>query len=179
MTFPPEPPQQPFADAQPSTPAGPPPGWYDDPSGSGQQRWWDGTQWGMLAADQAFGQSQAVAYSGVTATNPVSEQTGLAMATHLLAIFTGFIGPLIIWFVARDDQPFVKHHAAEALNFQIVLLIAGFITGALMLVLIGFLLLPVLIIGAIVLEIMAAVAANRGEWYRYPLNLRLVPGAQG
>jgi uncharacterized Tic20 family protein len=37
----------------------------------------------------------------------------------------------------------------------------------------------VVLIGAFVLEIVAAVAANRGEWYRYPVNLRLVPGAVG
>lgn len=179
MTFPPEPPQQPFTASEPPAPAGPPPGWYDDPAGSGQQRWWDGTQWGAVAGDQGFEQSQAVAYSGATAISPVSEQTGLAAATHLLAIFTGFIGPLIIWFVARDDQPFVKHHAAEALNFQIVLLIASIISGLLILVLVGLLLLPLVLIGALVLEIMAAMAANRGEWYRYPINWRLVPGAQG
>jgi uncharacterized Tic20 family protein len=48
-----------------------------------------------------------------------------------------------------------------------------------MLVLIGFLLLPVVLIGAFVLEVMASIAANRGEWYRFPVSLRLVPGAQG
>ena len=47
------------------------------------------------------------------------------------------------------------------------------------LLLIGFLLLPVVLIGAFVLEVLAAIAANRGEWYRFPINLRLVPGAQG
>jgi hypothetical protein len=26
-------------------PAGPPPGWYADPGGSGKRRWWDGTNW--------------------------------------------------------------------------------------------------------------------------------------
>jgi hypothetical protein len=30
---------------QPSTAAGPQPGWYWDPSGYSQFRWWDGTQW--------------------------------------------------------------------------------------------------------------------------------------
>ena len=45
--------------------------------------------------------------------------------------------------------------------------------------LIGLILLPVVLIAALVLEVMAAIAANRGEWYRFPVNLRLVPGAQG
>ena len=81
--------------------------------------------------------------------------------------------------MARPDQPFVKHHAAEALNFQITVTIAAFVSALLMLVLVGFLLLPVVLIGAFVLEVLAAIAANRGEWYRFPINLRLVPGAQG
>jgi len=41
-------------------------------------------------------------------------------------------------------------------------------------VLVGFVILAVVGIGALVLEIMAAVAASRFEWYRYPLTLRLV-----
>ena len=103
----------------------------------------------------------------------------MATLTQVLPIFTGFLGPLIIWFIARPDQPFVKHHAAEALNFQITVTIAAIVSGLLVLVLIGLILLPVVVIGALVLQIMAAIAANRGEWYRFPVNLRLVPGAQG
>ena len=41
-------------------------------------------------------------------------------------------------------------------------------------VLIGALLLPVVFTGALVFAILAAVAANRHELYRYPVNWRLV-----
>ena len=112
-------------------------------------------------------------------TGSATDEQGLATLAQVLAIFTGFLGPLVIWFMARPDQPFVKHHAAEALNFQITVTIAAFVSALLMLVLVGFLLLPVVLIGAFVLEVLAAIAANRGEWYRFPINLRLVPGAQG
>ena len=145
-----------------------PAGWYPDPSGSGQQRWWDGEQWGIVAASNSPQQP-----------GTFDDEKGMATLVQVLAIFTGFLGPLIIWFMAKPEQPFVKHHAAEALNFQITVTIAAFVSGLLMLVLIGFLLLPVVLIGALVLEVMAALAANRGEWYRFPINLRLVPGAQG
>jgi len=47
------------------------------------------------------------------------------------------------------------------------------------LILIGLLLLPILFVLGIVFPILAAVAANRGEWYRYPVSIRLVPGAAG
>ena len=150
-------------------PSSPPPGWYPDPSGDGQQRWWDGAQWGIVASSPT-----APAVPG-----SLDDQRGMAALAQVLAIFTGFLGPLVIWFMARPDQPFVKHHAAESLNFQITVTIAAFVSALLILVLIGIVLLPVVLIGAFVLEIMAAVAANRGEWYRYPVNLRLVPGAVG
>jgi hypothetical protein len=139
-----------------------PAGWYPDPNG--QLRWWDGQQWGQVAQGQA----------PATSMDPKT----LAMLAQLLGIFS-FLGPLIIYLVNGDKDPFVRHHSAEALNFQITLLIGYLTSVALMLVLIGFLTFFVVWIGGLVFMIMATIAANRGEWYRYPINLRLVPGAIG
>jgi uncharacterized Tic20 family protein len=151
-----------------------PPGWYADPSGT--TRWWDGTQWGQVAAPSNV--PAAVPY-GVPAPAGVAEERGMATLVHVLGIFTGFLGPLVVYLVARADQPFTKHHAAEELNFQITLFIAYVVSFVLMLVLIGFVTFLVTWIGSIVLMIMASLAANRGEWYRYPVNIRLVSGAVG
>lgn len=108
------------------------------------------------------------------------EDRNLAMLCHLLAIFTGFLGPLVLWLVKKDSSPFLDHHGREALNFQITLLLAmtclGAATFILMFILIGLVLVPVLIlvpILALVAEILAAVAAQKGEWFRYPCCLRL------
>jgi uncharacterized Tic20 family protein len=147
-----------------------PPGWY--PDGSGQQRWWSGSEWGQAAAGQpTAGQPPAAASS----TDPKT----LAMLAQLLGIVTGFLGPLIIYLVNGEKDPFVRHHSAEALNFQITLFIAYMASAVLILVLIGLVLLPVIWIVSLVFMIQATIAANRGEWYRYPINLRLVPGAVG
>jgi uncharacterized Tic20 family protein len=135
-------------------------------------RWWDGQQWGQLA-DQVPAQTPAAAGGSV------SDAKTMAMLAQLLGIFTGFLGPLIIYLINGEKDPFVRHHSAEALNFQITLVIAYIVSFVLMLVLIGFVLFFVVWIGSIVLMIMATIAANRGEWYRYPFNLRLVPGAVG
>jgi uncharacterized Tic20 family protein len=143
-----------------------PPGWYPDQSG--QMRWWDGQQWGQAAQPQA----QATGGGG---TDPKT----MAMLAQLLGIFTGFLGPLIIYLINGEKDPYVRHHSAEALNFQITLFIGYLASFALMLVLIGFITFFVVWIGGLVLMIMATMAANRGEWYRYPINLRLVPGAVG
>lgn len=34
-----------MTDVAPANPSGPPAGWYDDPDGSGRQRWYDGGTW--------------------------------------------------------------------------------------------------------------------------------------
>lgn len=143
-----------------------PPGWY--PDGSGGTRWWDGQNWGAPAAVPT-----------PAASAPVSDPKTMAMLCHLLGIFTGFLGPLIMYLVYGERDPFVRHHAAESLNFQITLTIGFVICFVLAFVLIGFLLLPVLIVGGLVFEIIGCLRANAGEWWRYPINLRLVPGAQG
>ena len=138
----------------------PPPGWYPDPSG--QQRWWDGQQWGQAA--------------GPPPTSSTDPKT-MAMLAHALAIVAGFLAPLIIYLVYGNQDPFIRHHSAESLNFQITVLLAVLVSAALICVFVGIILLPVVVIGALVFEIMAAMAANRGEWYRYPINIRMVSGA--
>lgn len=105
--------------------------------------------------------------------------TNMAMLCHLLAIFTGFIGPLVIWLVKKDDAPFVDDHGKEALNFQITVLIAMLVSGLLAFACIGFVLMPVvwvvdIIFCIIIFCIIAAVKASRGEAYRYPLAIRFV-----
>ena len=70
----------------------------------------------------------------------------MALLAHILGIFTYFIGPLVIWLVNKDnaDKGFIVDQAKEALNFQITLAIAGIVSMILMIVAIGFLLLPVI-----------------------------------
>lgn len=103
------------------------------------------------------------------------------MLCHLLAIFTGFLGPLILWLVKKDASPFVDFHGKEALNFQITLLIVttvlGTLAAVLMIVFIGIILIPVIalvVLAAVILEIIACLAASRGEFYQYPFNIRFI-----
>ena len=158
-------------EGQPS-PSGPPPGWY--PDGQGAQRWWDGRQWTEHVAA-----ALVPVAPDATGTGAGTDPRTLAMLAHLLGLLTGFVGPLILYLMNGEKDAFVRHHAAESLNFQITLSIAAVASAFAMLLLIGFLLLPVVIIGGIVLQIVGAVKANAGEWWRYPVNLRLVPGARG
>ena len=110
--------------------------------------------------------------------SPESRQWG--MFAHLAALagfiipFGNLIGPLIIWQVKKDEMPFVADQGKESLNFQITVTIAAIVCVVLMVVLIGALLLPLVGLAALVFIVIAAVKANQGEAYRYPVTLRLI-----
>lgn len=96
----------------------------------------------------------------------------MAMLIHVTAIFTGFIGPLIVWLIKKDESPFVDRHGKTALNFQFTLLIAYFVSAILVLILIGILTFLACLIMGFVFPIIAALAANKGQEYTYPLAIK-------
>ncbi len=103
----------------------------------------------------------------------MKEDAGLAAATHVLGLITGFLAPLIIYLV-KTEEGLVRDQAREALNFQITVIIASIISFILMAVVVGFIILPIVIILDIIFCIKGAVSANKGEKYRYPINIRLI-----
>ncbi len=90
----------------------------------------------------------------------------------ILAIFIGFIGPLIFFIIAKD-KPFVYRHSAQALALQIVVAVSYIVAMILMVVLIGLLLLPVVGLFHLIICIMGAMAANKGDEYDPPLTSAL------
>lgn len=114
---------------------------------------------------------------GAYATGPLmsdSDQRMWATLGHVSGILFGFLGPLVIFLVMKDKGHFIRNQSLEALNFQITVTIAMIVSAILIIVLIGIVLMLAVGVAALVLMIMAAIAANRGEEYRYPLTLRLV-----
>ena len=97
-----------------------------------------------------------------------------AMLCHLLAIFTGFIAPLIIWLLKKDEDPFIDNQGKEALNFQITVCIAMVVAALLSFACIGIILMPAVGIADVVFCIIASIKANSGQAYRYPLCIRLI-----
>lgn len=106
--------------------------------------------------------------------NSATDEKGIAALTHASGILFGFIVPLVVWLIKKDQSPYLADQAKEALNFQITVTIGYFASGVLMAVLIGFLLFPLIMLANLILCIMAAVKTNNGETYRYPLTLRLI-----
>ena len=103
-----------------------------------------------------------------------SDDKNIVVLTHLGGILFSFLPGLIVWLLKKDDSPYIAENAREALNFQITLMIAYFISWILAFILIGFALVLLLWLANIILSIMAAVATSKGESYRYPLALRLI-----
>ena len=104
----------------------------------------------------------------------------LAMFAHL-STFSGYIvpfgniiAPIVFWQIKKDTMPYVVDQAKEALNFQISVLIYGVVIGVAACILIGFALIPLIFIFDIVFTIIAALKANEGIQYRYPLTFRFV-----
>ncbi len=103
-----------------------------------------------------------------------------AMFSHLSS-FVGLIlplgniiSPLIMWQVKKEEYLFASEQAKECLNFQISILIYLFVSFILCFILIGIPLLFGFLIFDIVLTIIAAIAANEGKAYRYPLTIRFI-----
>ncbi|WP_285116868.1 DUF4870 domain-containing protein [Leifsonia sp. fls2-241-R2A-40a] len=87
-------------------------------------------------------------------------------------ILFNWIPALIGYLVLKDRGPFVRAHTATALNFQITIFIAYIVGGILSIVFIGFFIIIAAWVINIVFSIIAAVKANQGEYYTYPLAIR-------
>ena len=88
-------------------------------------------------------------------TPPSAEARQWAMLCHFAAFFGlvfpfgNLLGPLVVWQIKRDLDPFVDAQGKEAVNFQISVTLAGLVCVPLMLILIGFPLLAVYSISGI------------------------------
>jgi uncharacterized protein len=124
---------------------------------------------------------------------PSSNDKTMGMLAHLLSLFTGFIGPLVMWLSHREKSEFVARHGKEAFNNQIsqifcmiIAIVVGAIVGfgtylvyptPFVGIIVGYvmtlLLMLTVSIFSIISMIRACMAASRGDEFRYPLTIRL------
>ena len=123
---------------------------------------------------------------------PGAEEKKWAMFAHLSMLLGGlltsgwagsagfFIGPLVIWLMKKETMPFVDDQGKEALNFSItvsIVCIALLMLTILSLGIGALVTIPLMLavgIASLVFAIMAAIKANEGVAYRYPISIRLV-----
>jgi uncharacterized Tic20 family protein len=125
--------------------------------------------------------------AGGKAALSVQDERTWSVLSHVsmfLNLLTGFLGPvaaLSIWFVYRDRSQKVAFHALQSMWYQIgwlVILAVGWtVTTLLLVVVIGFVLIPVIAIVSMVPFVHAGYAAYRvskDEEYRYPFAADMV-----
>ena len=107
------------------------PGWY--PVDHLSQRYWDGYEWtnhvAPLPAEVAAGQ-QGAQNDGMA----TSDQRTYALIMHLGSLFIGFLVPLVMWLVKKDESPFIDDHGKQLMNWHISLVIYFIISMVLILV---------------------------------------------
>lgn len=111
---------------------------------------------------------------------PGRDERTWAMACHLAALagyvfpLGNILGPLVVWLVKREQFPLVDDQGKESLNFQISITLYALVAALLSLIVIGIPLLIAVLVFQFVMILVAAVHANEGSRYRYPLTLRFV-----
>jgi uncharacterized protein len=116
---------------------------------------------------------ESAEHEGMQQPEMNQDARNMAMLCHALGVF-GFVGPLIIWLSEREKHRFVDEHGLAAMNYQISMMIyfaAAYVSLA---IFIGILLVPALSIAHIVLIIMGALKAHRGESWQYPFAMKFL-----
>lgn len=99
----------------------------------------------------------------VPAATPMDPKTAAVLA-YLVTPFTGF------YFYATEKQnQFVRFHAMQSIIFGLAAFAASIVSGMLTAVVIGFLLLPIVNFGAIILWGVLMYKAYNGEEYELPI----------
>ena len=99
-----------------------------------------------------------------------------ALAIHLSPLSAMLFGPailmpIVLWLLRKSESPFVDDHGRESVNAVLSFLLYNVLA---IITLVGVILLPVLYIVAIVSLVRGAVAASRGDFFRYPMTIRFL-----
>lgn len=93
---------------------------------------------------------------------------------HVLTPLFYVLPALVVWLIGKDKSSFVDRHGKEALNFAILYTIVQVINWFLVFIFIGFLTGTIVFVLAVIWCIQAAMKANAGEEYKYPVNWRII-----
>lgn len=116
----------------------------------------------------------------VTLTPAEAQIRTWSMLAHLSALagfiipFGNILGPIIVWQIKKHEMPVVVAHAKEALNFQLSCFIYLIVAAILIFIVIGIPLMVLIGLGNLVCVIIAALKANDGKPWQYPVTIRFL-----
>ncbi len=113
-------------------------------------------------------------YGGPSQQLSPADEKLWATLVHIGGVLFSWIPALIGYLVLKDRGPFVRAHTATALNFQITIFLAYVVGGILTIVGIGVLIWLAAWVVNIVFSIIAAIKANQGEFYTYPIAIKFL-----
>ena len=99
-----------------------------------------------------------------------------SIAIHLaplagFAFFPFIFIPIVLWAVRKDQSAFNDDHGREMTNALLSFLLYHVVA---VITVIGIIALPVLYVIGIINLIRGAMAAGRGEYFRYPMTVRFI-----
>ena len=104
-----------------------------------------------------------------------------AMFVHLSALLgltaipiLGFVAPVVIWQLKKEDFPELENHGRNVTNWLISSLIYSGVCFLLCFVFIGFPLFVLLGIVAVIFPLIGGLKAHNGEVWKYPLSLPIL-----
>jgi len=97
-----------------------------------------------------------------------------SFALFLIPFLGNIVGPLIIWIIKKDEFPLVNDQGKESINFQISMTIYFFAAILLSFIAIGIPIMLAILFFVPIITIVAAIRANEGVKYRYPLTIRFI-----
>jgi uncharacterized Tic20 family protein len=96
------------------------------------------------------------------------------LAGIVVPIIGNVVAPLIVWQIKKEEDPFIDEQGKEAVNFQISMSLYMVICIPLCFICIGAFLVPAVALFYLIFLLIAAVNANNGHHYRYPLIIRFI-----
>jgi uncharacterized protein len=105
--------------------------------------------------------------------SPADEKTW-SVLVHIGGIFFSWVAPLVGYLLLKDRGPFVRYNTIAALNFQLTLMIAYVVGIVTTLFFVGILIILAASVVGVIFGILAAIATNNGQYYRYPFAIDFV-----
>lgn len=142
--------------------------------------WTLGTLLVLIGAIQWGRQVASVEAAGIPSAENERDQRVWCMLCHLSALlgyivpFAHVLAPLLIWIAKRNTTRGIDDAGRESLNFQLTVSLFGLVGIMLSAVFIGLVMLFTLVVFHFCMTLVAALRAQRGESFRYPLTLRIV-----